>query len=181
MSRYIALLRGINVGGHVVRMEELRKVFSSLGFSGVETFIASGNVVFTAAEADACALERRIEAALQRAFGYAVDTFIRSTDELAAVARHQPFSPDPAASGGTVYVIFLMKAPGAAARRQITALSTDADTFAVKGREVYWCRRGKLLESTVSDRALGRALGGTATTRNRNTVLRLCARLQASR
>src|SRR5438045_4946943 len=104
MTRYIAFLRAINVGGHTVKMDSLRKLFEELEFANVETFIASGNVIFEAAAENAQALERQIEGHLKQSLGYNVATFIRSASELAAVAQYQPF---PDADGGTVYVAFL--------------------------------------------------------------------------
>lgn len=177
MPRYVALLRAINVGGHVVKMERLRAVFAGLGFSEVETFIASGNVIFSSPERDAAALERRCEAALAKALGYEVDTFIRTPEELAAIATHRPFASEPDAGGGAVYVTFVERPLAAAARKQIAALASPLDQFACKGREVYWCRRGNLLDSTVSAADMGKALGGSATVRNRNTIVRMVARL----
>ena len=91
MSRFIAFLRAINVGGHTVKMEHLRQLFESLGFSGVETFIASGNVVFQTTSKNVRALERKIERRLQDALGYEVATFIRTDAELAEIANYQPF------------------------------------------------------------------------------------------
>ena len=178
MPQYVAFLRAINVGGRVVRMEQLRRAFETLGFSDVATFIASGNVIFSSRERNAATLERRIESALQEAFGYPVATFVRSAGEVKAIAGFQPFSPDPAAAGGAVYVIFLREAPTAAARKELRRFDTAADEFAAKGREVYWCRRGTLLESTVDTASMERSLGKVATTmRNRNTIVRLAAKL----
>jgi uncharacterized protein (DUF1697 family) len=93
MPRYIAFLRAINVGGHnTVKMDFLRHLFESLGFSNVETFIASGNIVFETKSKNAQALEREIEKGLREALGYAVATFIRTGTELAAIANYKPFS-----------------------------------------------------------------------------------------
>ena len=89
MPRYIAFLRAINVGGHTVKMDRLREIFESLGFANVETFIASGNVVFETTALDTAALETRIAAALQAALGYEVATFIRTEAELARIAAHR--------------------------------------------------------------------------------------------
>ncbi len=75
MERYVAFLRAINVGGHTVKMDYLRQVFESFGLSGVETFIASGNVVFEAPTADARALDEQIGQGLREALGYDVATF----------------------------------------------------------------------------------------------------------
>ena len=93
MPRYIAFLRAINVGGHTVKMDRLRQHFESLGFANVETFIASGNVVFETTAMDTAALETRIAAALHAALGYEVATFIRTEAELSGIAEYQPFPP----------------------------------------------------------------------------------------
>src|SRR5262245_62756508 len=87
MIRYIAFLRAINVGGHVVRMDDLRRQFEALRFSNVETFIASGNVVFESPSRDREAMEKAVEKRLLKALGYEVHTFIRTCDEVAAIER----------------------------------------------------------------------------------------------
>jgi uncharacterized protein (DUF1697 family) len=176
MPRYVAFLRTINVGGHVVRMDRLRRLFEDLEFSGVETFIASGNVVFDSAATDVRALERRIETALEKALGYAVATFVRSAKEVAAIARHQPFGAEPPGAGPyTTYVIFLAAPLSAAARTRVLSLAADGSELAVKGREIYWRQRGPMLEAPFTGPQLGRA-AGAATMRNRNTVVRLAAK-----
>ena len=178
MARYVAFLRAINVGGHVVRMEQLRRVFEALGFADVETFIASGNVLFSTSETDEPALERRIEASLEEALGYPVATFVRTAAALKAVAAFQPFSPDPAAEGGAIYIMFFAKPLSAAARKQVMAWQGEADGFAVRGREIYWCRRGSLLDSPISGAATNKMIAGLTTMRNRNTIVRLVKRLE---
>ena len=91
MPRFVAFLRAINVGGHVVKMDQLRQLFEALGFAKVETFIASGNVIFEAKSKDTNALQRRIEKHLHQALGYEVVTFLRTLEELDKVANHRPF------------------------------------------------------------------------------------------
>src|SRR5438093_13743288 len=107
MPPYVAFLRGINVGGHTVKMDDLRRHFEAMGVANVSTFIASGNVLFESPEADAAALERRIEATLHAALGYESATFLRTDAELAAVAAQDPF-PDVELEGREkVYVVFM--------------------------------------------------------------------------
>src|SRR5215470_521360 len=92
MFRFFAFLRAINVGrGRTVKMQSLRQVFESLGFSMVETFIASGNVIFETKTQRTKPLERKIEKALHEALGYEVRTFVRSDAEVAKIAKDQPF------------------------------------------------------------------------------------------
>jgi uncharacterized protein (DUF1697 family) len=171
-TRYVAFLRAVNVGGRVVKMDRLRRLFESLGYSGVQTFIASGNVVFESAKAPK-ALEREIEAGLQKAFGFPIATFVRSVDELAAVADHQPF---PAMDGGGLYVAFLKDAPPESAQRRLLALANDVDDFRVRGREVYWLVRGRFSDSKVAGPVLGKALGTDATVRNSTTVRKMAGK-----
>src|SRR5262245_20499515 len=142
MQRYIAFLRAINVGGHTVKMDQLRGLFAELEFANVETFIASGNVIFEVEAKNPQALEQQIEAHLRQALGYAVATFIRTPAELAAVAAYEPFpqaAPDTA--GSSLYVGFLPKPPTDEAQRKVIALSTEIDVFHIHQRELYWQAR----------------------------------------
>src|SRR5205807_548784 len=85
MPQYFAFLRGINLGKRRPKMDDLRLLFEGLGFSGVESFIASGNVVFEAKSKHSSTLEQQIEQHLQQSLGYAVDTFIRTRAEIASI------------------------------------------------------------------------------------------------
>jgi uncharacterized protein (DUF1697 family) len=179
MPKYAAFLRAINVGGHVVKMDALRAIFSGCGVTGVETFIASGNVIFSSPAKDPKVLERTLESALRNALGYPVSTFVRTPEELAKIAAHMPCSVDPGQAGAAIHIIFLAEPLDSAARRELAALSAPGDELSSKGREVYWCRFGKLSESPLFGKSLGRALAA-GTMRNRNTVVRLLARLESA-
>jgi uncharacterized protein (DUF1697 family) len=180
MPRYIAFLRAINVGGHIVKMDHLRKLFEALDFSKVETFIASGNVIFEAETTDARALEQRIERHLHASLGYEVATFIRTTAELAAVANYQPFSVSEVdADGNYLYIAFLAAPPGAEARQKLMTFRNAGDDFQIHGREVYWLCRRKLSESTFSGALLEKTLRLPATMRNSTTVKKLAAKYPA--
>jgi uncharacterized protein (DUF1697 family) len=96
MPRYVAFLRGINLGKRRPPMARLRSLFEELGFGAVETFIASGNVIFSARAADSNRLESRIAAHLEESLGYGVDTFARTLDEIAAIAKGKVFPEDGA-------------------------------------------------------------------------------------
>jgi uncharacterized protein (DUF1697 family) len=146
-------------------------------FAGVETFIASGNVIFDSPAADPGALERRVERHLRAALGYEVGTFIRTAAEVAEVAAHRPFPPaELEAEGATLYVAFHREPPGEAATRRLLEHRSAADDFHVRGREVYWLARKKVSESDFSGVQLARALGMPGTMRNVNTVRRLAAK-----
>lgn len=177
MPKYVAFLRGINVGGHNVKMDHLRRLFEAQRFANVETFIASGNVVFDSPSRNAKTLEQKIESALREALGYEVATFIRSTNEVAAIAAYQPFAGAESNAGGdALYITFLADEPTHEAKRRVLALATPFDEFHFHGRELYWLCRKKISESEVSWAALAKALGAGSTMRNSTTVRKLAAK-----
>jgi uncharacterized protein (DUF1697 family) len=177
MIRYVAFLRAINVGGHVVKMDHLRRLFEALGFSNVETFIASGNVIFETPSTDARSLEAKIERHLKQSLGYEVTTFLRSNAELADIAKYKPFkAADLNADGNALYVAFLRETPAAAGTKKLLALRTDANEFHVSEREAYWLCRTRMSESGLSGPFLEKALGMAATLRNVTTVNKLAAK-----
>lgn len=173
--RYIALLRAINVGGRVVKMDALRRVFESLSLANVQTFIASGNVIFESDSAREAALERAIEARLQATLGYPVLTFLRTRAEMIAAAAHAPFG-ERVEDGASVYVAFLKAPPDRTARQKVHALSSDLDAFDVHAREVYWLRRHYKARAGEPPPPFDRALGAPVTTRNITTVRKLAAK-----
>lgn len=180
MPRHVAFLRAINVGGRgVVKMDRLRGLFEGFGHSiaNVETFIASGNVIFDSRTRDARALERAIAAGLREALGYEVATFIRSPAELAAIRKYEPFPLRGARTErDTLYVGFLPESPAPAAVRALRACGTDLEAFQVRGREAYWLLRGKFSDSRFSGARLEKILGMPATLRNVTTVSKLAAK-----
>jgi uncharacterized protein (DUF1697 family) len=174
MTRYVAFLRAINVGGRFVKMDRLRALFESLKLANVETFIASGNVIFDSRSADTSALETKIERRLAKALGYEVATFLRSGAELATVAAHKPFGAVP--EGQWLYVGFLRGAPGDPVHGALSALRSPADDFTVHGRELYWLRRVRDMKTITTGTRLEKAVG-TMTMRNVTTVRKLAAKL----
>ncbi len=177
MPRYVAFLRAINVGGrNTVKMDFLRHVFESLGLSNVETFIASGNVVFETTSKNTQALEREVENRLREALGYEVATFIRTGAELAAVADYKPFSQPDLDGAAALNIAFLAAGLDDEASQRLMALRTDIDDFHAHGREVYWLCRQRQSWSKISNAVLEKALGRKSTLRGANTVRRMAAK-----
>lgn len=176
VSKTIAFLRAINVGGHNVKMEQLRALFEQLGFDAVETFIASGNVVFETDAAPDAALEATIEAHLKAALGYEVATFLRTVGEVAAVAAHEPLPAEAMASVAAFNVGFLATPLTADERAVLAGFNSDIDDFHSHGREVFWLCRTRQSDSTFNNNAFERALRRKATFRGINTVRRLAAK-----
>jgi uncharacterized protein (DUF1697 family) len=155
-------------------MEDLRTLFEALGFSNVETFIASGNVIFDSKSKSTRALEKKIEAFLLEKLGYAVATFIRSTIEVATIAGYEPFNaPDPRTDRDVLYIAFLADAPAKEAKQKLLSFATEDDELHVSGREVYWRSRKKMSESEFTGARLEKILGMPATLRNITTIKRL--------
>jgi uncharacterized protein (DUF1697 family) len=173
MTRYIAFLRAINVGGHTVKMDALRAIFKSLGFSNVETFIASGNVIFESASKDNKSLESSIGKKLHEELDYEVAAFIRTDVELAAIADYKPFKKSELDLAIAFNVAFLTDALDASSKKKLMTLKTDIDDFHVHGREIYWLCLKKQSESTFSNVLLEKTLGRQSTLRGINTVRKI--------
>jgi uncharacterized protein (DUF1697 family) len=170
MARYIALLRAINVGKHLVKMDKLRALFEDLGFDDVETFIASGQVIFDARASDTSKRESKIEKHLRAALGYDVATFIRTPADLRRVTE---LAKD---DGRNLYVFFTRGKPVKAAIDKLLAYASDLEEFEVHGSEVYWYSRTTFSQSKFTGALLEKAIGMPATARNINTIRRLVAK-----
>jgi uncharacterized protein (DUF1697 family) len=172
MARYVAFLRGMNLGGRRITNEDLCAAFGRLGFEGAAAFLASGNVVFDAADEEE-AVARRVQAGLAEELGYRVPTFLRSAEEVFAVAAARPFEERSGHDQrGKLQVIFLQQAPGASDAKTALALDSEDDWLALEERELFWLPSGGVSNSDLDWKSLEKALGLT-TTRTKNTVERL--------
>jgi uncharacterized protein (DUF1697 family) len=176
MPKYFAFLRAINVGGHLVKMDRLRGLFEELGFSNVETFIASGNVIFDSPSRSTAALEKKVAAHLETQLGYPVATFIRTVSELAGIAAYRPFPKSKSNEADRLYVGLLGASLSPAAHEKVLALSTKLDEIHVSGRELYWLCHTAFSDSPLSGNLLEKALGTATTLRSVNTINRLAAK-----
>ncbi len=176
MSRVFAFLRAINVGGHTVTMARLKVLFEELGLGNVETFIASGNVIFDGGLAKETALQRKIERHLQHALGYEVATFLRTDKEMALLVKCCPFPDEEVAAAKALNVALLHAPLSIEAEARLQSLRTDLDVFRASGREVWWLCRVKQSESTFSNSVFEKALGLKATFRGFSTLQRLAVK-----
>ena len=178
MPQHIAFLRGINVGGHRVKMDRLRSLFEELNLRDVSTFIASGNVVFSSQAEDVDALRDTIERHLAQELGYEVPTFLRSPAQLAAIAAVNPTEDKVGArSPCSQYVIFLHGAAPESLRSELAGLESEMDEFRFSETEIYWRIKGKVTDSPLFGGGLDRATRATPNTmRNMNTLRRIVAK-----
>ena len=186
MPTHIALLRGINLGGHKrVAMADLRELVTSLGHQDVSTYIQSGNVLFTTAEGDTDKLARGLEEAIAGRLGIRAGVIVLTRDQLAQVARDNPYSSEP--NPKFVHVIFLPagqdlalvpeRADQLAAVQEQAAAKGSPDTVTQVGRAVYLHTPGGFGRSELAS-LLGKAGGpmsakGAGTARNWATVAKL--------
>jgi uncharacterized protein (DUF1697 family) len=176
MPRYVAFLRAVNVGGRTVKMDALRCQFEAAGFSNVDTFIASGNVIFDTKAKAGPALEAKIEAALKEALGYDVPTFVRSLDEVVTAAERAVFPEKDVAAAGAL-LVGLLKAPvDPGAQKRLDALDPKQHTFKIAGGELYWLCKVKQSETTLTPGQIERALGGSTTMRAISSIRKLAAK-----
>lgn len=175
-ATYVALIRGINVANTQISMERLRKLCAACGFEDVQTYIQSGNVVFSSGES-AAACGDRLAARLQRELGKPIGVLIRSARELADVVGKNPFLKEKDVKEKDVetarlHVAFLAEKPKADRMKALSAADWGRDRFRYTGKDLYLhCPdgfgRSKL--ATTFERMLG--VGGTV--RNWNTVSKL--------
>src|ERR1700691_3805264 len=138
MPVLISLLRGVNVGGHrKVKMDDLRALYESLGFEGVQTYINSGNVIFKTSGRDMVRLRKRIEDATESACGFRSDVILRTPADLQGVIARNPFAPRPAMDASRLAIHFLGADPSAAAREQVRAIDAAPEELHIDGRELY--------------------------------------------
>ncbi len=171
--KYFAFLRAINVGGHTVKMDALQRVFESLGFTQVSTFIASGNVQFDTPITEPKLLEEKVEKGLKAALGFEVATFIRTEEELRGITQLEPFTHSDLKTAVSVQVAFLKAPLQIEDQKKILSLGTSTDQFFVHSREIYWLVRTRQHESSFSNTVLEKTLKSVSTIRGIETLKKM--------
>jgi uncharacterized protein (DUF1697 family) len=170
MIKYVAFLRAINVGGHtIIKMTDLKQMFESLGLENVQTYIQSGNVIFESNTDDAASLEKRIASQIESVLGYKAQLFVRTIREVQSIASKSPFTAE---ANETVHVTFLNEKPDKGQQQVLLSFKSEADDFAVKGREVYNLRHDRE-KSIFSNNFIEKILKLPATTRNMTVIKKL--------
>ena len=181
MPRYVAFLRAVNVGGRFVKMADLARYFETLGHADVQTFIASGNVIFRSRGRSAGVLAQTLAAGLEPLLGFHTEAFVRSDAELQALAQRAAAQQvaHRAAVGpqGEVNVALLAQPLSAAQATALAGLRTELDDFVHSGSEVYWLCRSKQSDSTFSNAVFERKLGAKTTIRRAGMLERLAEQL----
>jgi len=175
MTKYVAFLRAINVGGHTVKMDHLQSLFEALGFSNVETFIASGNVIFETKTTKAANLEKKIAAHLEKSLGYAVDTFVRMLEEVKEIEGKCPFEAKK--KDDLIYVSFLHEQLNTEKTAVLMGIRNKLNDFAPVGNQIYWLRLNRD-DSIFLKSSLEKILKISTTNRNISTVRNIIEKYQ---
>lgn len=178
MPRYVAFLRAINVGGRTVRMADLARHVGALGHTDVETFIASGNVIFSSRVRSGDALARTLEDALEARLGFRSETFVRPVDQVLAVAKRAASFVPKAAPGGSPHAMFLAAPLTKEQRAVLATLRSATDDFVVDEREIYWLCRTRQTESEFSNALFERKVKAKTTIRSESMLAKLAAKLR---
>ena len=174
MTTFVALFRGINVGGHhKIRMDELKDLHEALGFKDVIPYIQSGNVVFTSDDADVARLRGHIEHGFEKSFGFHVEVFVRSLAELREIIEKNPFQNQPNRDSKWVAVLFLAARPETTAQEGLLKTYAGPEELFFTGQEVYIYYPNGMGRSKLSLSLMEKKLKTMGTARNWNTVLQL--------
>ena len=176
MERYVAFLRGMNLGGRRIKNEQLREEFEALGLAEVACFRASGNVVFASEKASEATLTDLIEAGLSSALDYEVPVFLRASTQIRGIAGFRPFDREAEErSGGKLQVSLLAAKPTVKVRKEVLSMASGEDLLAIDGRELYWLPSGGMRESSLDLDAID-ALLGRSTRRTKGTIEQIAAK-----
>src|ERR1051326_5688084 len=174
MTRFVSLFRGINVGGHqAVRMDELKELYASLGFTDVATYIQSGNVVSTSDSVDVLQLQRDIEDRFAQKFGFHAKAMVRTAAELQEIIDNNPFQNQPMKEPKWVVVMFLTTSPDSKAQEELRNSYAGPEEIYITNKEVYIYYPNGIGRSKLSNTLLEKKLKTAGTGRNWNTILQL--------
>ena len=172
-ATYLALLRGINVGGkNKLLMRDLSEMFSNVGCEDVRTFIQSGNVIFRSSPALSAGIPGLIASQIAESFGYRTPVVLRTAEQLGVVIRKNPFL-ELGAAEETLHVLFLADLPGPDLVNELDPHRSTPDTFVVRGREVYLHLPNGVARSKLTNDYFDSKLATTSTGRNWRTVTKL--------
>jgi uncharacterized protein (DUF1697 family) len=176
MSIHVALLRGINVGGHnQVAMSDLRALLGALGFTGAQSLLQSGNLVFESDRHTGAELERLLEVETATRLDVSADYLVRSADQWKTVVAGNPFPDEAKRDPGHLVVLFLKTAPKARDVEALQAAIEGQESIHCKGKHLYVVYPAGIGRSKLTGTLIEKKLGVRGTGRNWNTVLKLAA------
>jgi len=174
MPVLISMLRGVNVGPHNrIKMDALCALYVSLHLKDLRTYVQSGNVIFRTKEKNTAQLAKKIQAAIEREFGFSTPVILRTPDEFKRTIAANPFAGRQGIDSAKLLVTFLASEPSAAARAQLHALKPSPEELHLVGRELYIYFPNGAGRSKLQWSALDKKLETTGTARNWNSVTKM--------
>ncbi len=174
MPVIICMLRGVNVGGHnKIKMDALKALCVSLKLKDPQTYVQSGNVIFSSSEKDLAKLGNRIQDAIEKTFGFRPGVMLRTMAELQGVVARNPFARRKDIEPGKLLVNFLASDPGKQGREKALAIKIGPEEMHLIGRETYIYFPNGQGRSKFPSAAIERALGTSGTGRNWNSVTKM--------
>ncbi len=175
MTKYVSILRGINVGGNrKILMADLKSLFNKLGFSNVQTYIQSGNVIFDFAQKSSNAdMEQKIQRAIAETFCFDVPVIVRTAEEMSESIANNPFWKEKNIDIDRLHLTFLKELPSKEKLDKLKTLTFNPDRFEIIGKDAFiFCSAG-YSDSKLTNQFLENKLDTIATTRNWKTVMKL--------
>ncbi|HEY3132341.1 MAG TPA: DUF1697 domain-containing protein [Acidobacteriota bacterium] len=180
MTLHVALLRGINVGGHrQVAMSELRDLLTQLGFLDARSLLQSGNLVFRSESRTSASLERLLETEAEKRLALQTDFFVRTAEEWKTIIANNPFPKEAERDPGHLVVMFLKHAPDVKDVRALQAAITGPEVIRAEARQAYIVYPSGIGRSRLTNILIEKKLGTRGTGRNWNTILKLADLLKA--
>ena len=176
MPVLISMLRGVNVvGRNKIKMDALRALYESLKFESPRTYVQSGNVIFRTRQKNSPALAKKIQNAIESAFGFRPDVMLRTPDELRSAIAASPFAGRSGLEPSKLLVTFLAGEPGLAARDTLDSLKGHPEEVHLKGRELYIYFPNGAGQSKLPWSKVEKLTKATGTARNWNSVTKMLA------
>jgi uncharacterized protein (DUF1697 family) len=181
MPVFVALLRGINVGGKaMVAMADLRAFFEALGFTGAKTLLQSGNVIFEFKAADPDLIEKKLETAFAKKFGRPVEFFVREKSAWEKIIAGNPYRDEAKSDPSHLVVLCLKSKPATAACAALKSAITGREIFRAGGTHLYIHYPDGIGTSKFTNAVIERKLGISGTARNWNTVEKIAALMESN-
>lgn len=183
VAKYVGLMRGINVGGNrKIRMADLKPVVAKAGFSDVQTYVQTGNLVFVGADTTSAEVEKALEAACEEAFGFHTEIMVRDEATFRSEARACPYvddglNPTAGLEGKFLHVAYLRHAPDTAKVDALLESYDGPEDISLIGNALYIYYHEGSGRSDFSKHLTEKKLGASPTSRNWNTVQKLLAML----
>lgn len=172
MARYVAFLRGINVGGRTIKMDALRQAFEVAGYENVKTLQAAGNVVFESRETNQVAVQAKVEKTIKAAFGFDVRVILRSAKDIQALVNSEPFKGVKVTPGMRLFITFFSDPPKPKIIASYRSVGGENGIRSVTKGHIISVLGAKDGTPDHMD-FLGKEFGDSITTRNWNTIQKL--------